>query len=175
MIIFIEENKMKQQQQKSSCVFQPTEKQVSWPYSWSANSIHLPSSLQILVSMKAFSGELVDHYPWHFQNTKICQYSEAQWACIIELRALGFHMWRAQRFPVEYQWRVMEYKRWTGSGFVLLTDLDLHIQSITWFCSDQYNSSKSTPQKSASKWVCALPSNVYSSILVWSTNDWLCI
>lgn len=53
-------------------------------------------SLKILVCMKAFSGDLVDHYPWHFQSTEICQYSEAEWACIIELRALSFHMLKAQ-------------------------------------------------------------------------------
>lgn len=56
----------------------------------------------------------MDHYPWHFQNTEICQYSQAQWACLIEGRALCFHMPRVYRFPVEYQWRLMEYTRWTG-------------------------------------------------------------
>lgn len=36
--------------------------------------------------------------------------------CIIELGGgdFSFHMPRAQRFPVEYQWCLMEYKRWTG-------------------------------------------------------------
>lgn len=58
--------------------------------------MHIASCLQILVLWKDFAGELVDHYPWHFQSTEICQYSEAQWACIIELRALSFHMLRAQ-------------------------------------------------------------------------------
>lgn len=53
-------------------------------------------------------------------------------------------MLRAQKFPVEYQWRLMEYKRWTGLSFVLLTDLDpffdLHPHSITSFFVDQYSS-----------------------------------
>lgn len=64
------------------------------------NPTHAVSSLLvclvILVCIKEFSGELVDHYPWHFQSTAICQYSKAQWDCIIELRALGFHMLWAQ-------------------------------------------------------------------------------
>lgn len=40
-------------------------------------------------------------------------------------------MLRAQRFPEEYQGRLMEFKRWTGLGFVVLTDLDLFLTYIS--------------------------------------------
>lgn len=100
----------------------------------------------------------IQHHKFHIFYQSICRWSAwslsmtfpERWDMSIFRSSMGLYNWTkgafvsicwGRSFPVEYQWRLMEYKRWTGLGFVPATDLDPyfdpHLGSITWFRCDR--------------------------------------